>query len=82
MKDLFGFETQGVNYDAYRPKYPSAMINRLIESIRDKNQYLDVATGTGQLLLEISPFFKKSKAVDKSQKMINVCDKKVKEKGL
>jgi hypothetical protein len=51
MKDLFGFETQGVNYDSYRPRYPPTMINRLMESIRDKNQYLDVATGTGQLLL-------------------------------
>jgi len=81
-KDLFGFETQGSNYDVYRPKYPPAMIGNLVENIRDRNRYLDVATGTGQLLLEISPFFQNSEAIDKSQKMIDVCGQKVEQKGL
>jgi ubiquinone/menaquinone biosynthesis C-methylase UbiE len=35
-----------------------------------KNRYLDVAMGTGQLLLNIAPLFNKSKGIDISDKMI------------
>ena len=49
-KDLFEFDTQGVKYDLYRPKYPSDMLKKMILRIKNKNRYLDIATGTGQIL--------------------------------
>jgi ubiquinone/menaquinone biosynthesis C-methylase UbiE len=52
-KDLFGYQTQGINYDIYRPKYPTSMLNKLITQLKGKKRYLDVATGTGQILFQI-----------------------------
>lgn len=56
--DIFGFSNQGVNYDKFRPRYPSAMIENNIKIVKTKNRYLDIATGTGQLLFMIAPYFK------------------------
>lgn len=49
-KDLFGYETQGKKYDIYRPKYPTSILSNLIQKVKGKHRYLDVATGTGQIL--------------------------------
>jgi ubiquinone/menaquinone biosynthesis C-methylase UbiE len=49
-KDLFGFDTQGKKYDLYRPRYPKKLLSTLIERVKHRNRYLDVATGTGQIL--------------------------------
>lgn len=48
-QDLFGYKNQGVNYDTYRPKYPPQMLSNLLSKTKNKNRYLDVATGTGQI---------------------------------
>lgn len=72
-KDLFGFETQGKKYDIYRPKYPPQLLKQLIEKTKGRNRYLDVATGTGQILFEIFQHFKYSEGIDISKKMIDVC---------
>lgn len=49
-KDLFGFETQGTKYDEFRPKYPKNFLLKALEKVKNKNRYLDIATGTGQIL--------------------------------
>ena len=49
-KDLFGFENQGKKYDQFRPKYPSSLLKKAVEKTKNKNRYLDIATGTGQIL--------------------------------
>ena len=49
-KDLFGFDTQGAKYDQFRPKYPSTFLGRTLNRVPIKNKYLDIATGTGQIL--------------------------------
>ena len=50
QKDLFRYKTQGINYDIYRPKYPTSMLNKAITQLKGKTRYLDIATGTGQIL--------------------------------
>lgn len=76
-QDLFGFESQGIKYDIYRPKYPNSMLTKMVARLKNKNRYLDVATGTGQIIFEICQHFQKSKGIDLSKKMIEVCKNKV-----
>jgi len=59
-KDLFGYDTQGKKYDTYRPKYPSEMLNKVLSKVKGRNRYLDIATGTGQILFELAHNFKHS----------------------
>lgn len=73
--DAFGFKTQGVNYDKFRPRYPSSFIDRCLSSLKHKNRYLDVATGTGQLLFALSPHFLASKGIDISKNMLDAAEK-------
>jgi ubiquinone/menaquinone biosynthesis C-methylase UbiE len=68
--DVFGFNTQGVNYDKFRPRYPSSFIQKCLSSIKHRNKYLDIATGTGQLLFAFAPHFQYSKGIDISKNMI------------
>ena len=68
--DIFGFKTQGINYDKFRPKYPPVFIERYLKVLKHKNRYLDIATGTGQLLFAFAPHFTYSKGVDISKNMI------------
>ena len=72
-KDFFAF-TQGSKYEKFRPKYPSNFLTKTLNRVPVKNKYLDIATGTGQLLFEIARHFKKSKGIDISEKMISVCE--------
>jgi ubiquinone/menaquinone biosynthesis C-methylase UbiE len=73
QKDLFGFQTQGINYELYRPKYPTSMLNKVIGQIKGKNRYLDIATGTGQILFQMCNNFEYSQGLDISQNMLSVC---------
>ena len=49
-KDLFGFENQGKKYDLYRPRYPKNILQRSLANLKGHSRYLDIATGTGQIL--------------------------------
>ena len=53
-KDLFGFKTQGKLYDAYRPQYPKEQLQATLKRVSRKHKYLDIATGTGQILFELA----------------------------
>ena len=68
--DNFGFTNQGMNYQKFRPKYPQCLYNHTLDKIKHRNRYLDVAIGTGQLLLNIAPQFAFSKGIDISDKML------------
>ena len=46
-KDLFGYDNQGGNYDTYRPVYPAAFRELLLEKLKERRNYLDLAAGTG-----------------------------------
>lgn len=69
-KDLFGYDNQGKKYDIYRPRYPPSMLNNILSKTKGRNRYLDIATGTGQILFEIAHNFKHSEGLDISKKMI------------
>ena len=56
-KDLFGFETQGIKYDQHRPKYPLNFLNAPLKKLKHRRRYLDIATGTGQILFQIASNF-------------------------
>ena len=65
-KDLFGFQNQGTKYDTFRPRYPKNHLEYAISKLKLKSKYLDIATGTGQILFEIAPLFSKAVGVDLS----------------
>ncbi|KAM3142843.1 hypothetical protein pb186bvf_004906 [Paramecium bursaria] len=75
-KDLFGHDTQGVNYDTYRPTYP----DKAIENIRFTNNenYIDIAAGTGQLFFKLQNKFTSERvATDISKKQYEVLAQKM-----
>lgn len=79
MKDLFGYQNQGVKYDIYRPSYPQDMVHKAMSFIKGRESYLDIATGTGKILFQLSGNFKHSTGLDLSKTMISVCEEKVKD---
>lgn len=68
--DIFGFNNQGINYDKFRPSYPKIFVERYLDKIKGKNKYIDIATGTGQLLFAFAHHFTYNKGIDLSTKMI------------
>jgi SAM-dependent methyltransferase len=58
------------NYDATRPKYTPQIFKEIITKTKEFNNYLDIACGTGQLLIPISSYFKKSVGIDISAEQI------------
>ena len=75
-KDLFGFKSQGVHYDAFRPRYPKSQLLHALSKLKCKSKYLDIATGTGKILFELAPYFERTVGQDLSEKMIAVCRQK------
>ncbi len=69
--DIFGYKTQGINYDKFRPKYPSLFIETTLSAVKSKNKYLDIATGTGILLYALASHFNYAKGIDISKTMID-----------
>ena len=61
----------------YRPKYPQHLLSKCLSRLKNRNRYLDIATGTGQLLFQLSPHFNQSLGIDLSPKMIAVCQSKL-----
>jgi ubiquinone/menaquinone biosynthesis C-methylase UbiE len=80
--DLWGYKTQGINYDRYRPQYPTDLINKVASESGKKPAYLDVATGTGQLLFHLYSKFEMSFGVDMSEQMVQVSSAKAREINL
>jgi ubiquinone/menaquinone biosynthesis C-methylase UbiE len=76
--DIFGFKTQGVNYDKFRPRYPQQFLSRYF-ALQGRQRYLDIATGTGQLLFALAPHWSYSRGVDISPTMIETAATKAKE---
>jgi len=56
-KDLFSQGNGGQTYETYRPKYPKKFIDEIVKFTEGKKNYLDLATGTGQILFEVYPYF-------------------------
>lgn len=76
MSGLWEHKTQGVNYDRYRPYYPAELAAKALPSSGSGSAYLDVATGTGQLLFRLYDKFQESYGVDLSEQMVQVSSAK------
>lgn len=68
MKDNFSALAKG--YSKYRPYYPSEMIEYVVSFINERGQALDVATGNGQVAMELSKHFATVFATDISEKQL------------
>jgi len=54
MNSISLFNISGENYNQFRPKYPKKILSQIHNlDIKTKNNYLDIATGTGQLYFDI-----------------------------
>lgn len=69
---MWEHKTQGVNYDRYRPSYPSSIVSLVNPEPERRSAYLDVATGTGQLLFKLYDKFERAFGVDASEQMTQV----------
>lgn len=77
--DPFGFDTQGQNYDIYRPKYPKPFVEEILKFTDNKNTYLDLASGTGILFFELFDSFNKDCVIhDRSAKQLQTASEKLK----
>ena len=68
MKD--NFSTQAKGYSKYRPYYPSEMIAYIASFAENKQSALDVATGNGQVAVELAKHFKQVYATDISENQL------------
>jgi len=73
MKD--NFSAQAKDYSKFRPTYPQKMIDHIVSFVTNKGTALDVATGNGQLAMELSKHFEQVYATDMSQKQIDNAQK-------
>lgn len=68
MKD--NFSTQAKGYSKYRPYYPVEMIEYVVSFVNERGQALDVATGNGQVAIELSKHFAAVYGTDISEKQL------------
>jgi SAM-dependent methyltransferase len=69
MKDRFS--SQADIYSAYRPGYPPALFQFILQQVAEKGTAWDCATGNGQAAKELAPHFKQLFATDHSQKQLD-----------
>ena len=69
-KDLFS--NQANTYAKYRPVYPAALFDYILQFVTEKNTAWDCATGNGQAALGLAPHFKKVFATDISEKQLSL----------
>jgi ubiquinone/menaquinone biosynthesis C-methylase UbiE len=73
MKD--NFSKQAKDYSKYRPYYPPEMIEYIMSFAKGRETALDVATGNGQVAIELSKHFEKVYATDMSAKQLENAQK-------
>src|SRR4051812_39633884 len=69
MKD--NFSKQAAQYAQFRPSYPPAFYDFLTKNISSSAQALDLATGNGQVAVELAKTFHHVFATDISAKQLN-----------
>jgi ubiquinone/menaquinone biosynthesis C-methylase UbiE len=67
-KDLFS--NQASLYAQYRPVYPSALFECILQHAKHRHQAWDCATGNGQAAVELAKYFDKVIATDISEKQL------------
>jgi ubiquinone/menaquinone biosynthesis C-methylase UbiE len=69
IKDLFS--TQSAQYAAFRPTYPPALYEYLMDRVPLKERAWDCATGNGQVAYQLVHYFQQVEATDISQSQLN-----------
>ena len=65
------FSARSIDYSAFRPDYPHAMIKWLVDQSPRRDLAFDGATGSGQTARALAPFFKRVVASDASSSQID-----------
>lgn len=65
------FSKQAATYKKYRPTYPQALYEFLLEKVEDRINCWDVGTGNGQVAAALSECFEQVYATDISQKQLD-----------
>jgi ubiquinone/menaquinone biosynthesis C-methylase UbiE len=65
------FSQQAAFYARYRPSYPAALIDYIIQFVPEKNCAWDCATGNGQAAILLADRFEKVFATDSSEKQLS-----------
>lgn len=73
MKD--NFSNQSALYAQYRPSYPTALFEYVVNFVANKNTTWDCGTGNGQAAIALSKYFKKVIATDISSQQIDNAEK-------
>lgn len=66
MKSHDFFSKIAKQYKAYRPTYPKVLVDKILENTRNREVYVDVACGSGQLTALMAPYFARAVGVDKA----------------
>ncbi len=69
IKDLFSERAGG--YATYRPAYPKALTNYLLNNLKESNIAWDCATGNGQMANMLAPYFDSIFATDISASQLS-----------
>lgn len=69
MKD--NFSTQATQYAKFRPKYPQALYDFLLDQVNGTKTAWDCATGNGQVATELAKHFEQVYATDISEKQLS-----------
>lgn len=69
MKD--NFSTQADIYAKYRPGYPAALFEFILENVRERNTAWDCGTGNGQTAKILAKHFKQVYATDISEQQLS-----------
>jgi ubiquinone/menaquinone biosynthesis C-methylase UbiE len=69
-------------YDMTRPKYTEEIFQNIISNVKNFDNYLDLACGSGQLLIPVSKYFKNSFGMDFSQEQINKANENLKKQEI
>ena len=68
MKDNFSHNS--ANYSRYRPGYPEALIQFLLQLVKNREVAWDCATGNGQFATLLAPYFNRVEATDISRQQM------------
>lgn len=68
MKDLFSRQAKA--YAKFRPSYPTALYNFLLQHVEGRDHACDIGTGNGQVATVLAPYFNRIYATDISGKQL------------
>jgi len=58
------FSTVAAQYAKFRPTYPEAMLEYICSLVKEKDRLWDCGTGSGQMAVQLSPYFREVYATD------------------